>query len=133
MLSRILAKLDHNNHRCINDHLLQYYFTGDKLRGLFRGMMSSSRSFYIRTVIPSVLFRLFRCNSDDVKVLCFFFKTTLGPSEMLNKESSTPPPALYDSVVLSFNINRSEFWLDKDGGEVDEETLLAWHNSILLA
>ena len=39
MLSRILAELDQNNQRCINDHLLQYHLTSDKLRGLFRCMM----------------------------------------------------------------------------------------------
>ena len=51
----------------------------------------------------------------------------------MSKDSSTPPPALYDSIVLGFNIIQSELWLGKDEEEVDEETLLAWHNSTLMA
>ncbi|CAF3857104.1 unnamed protein product, partial [Rotaria sp. Silwood1] len=133
MLSKILKELDQNKQRCINDHFLQYHITADKLRGLFRGMMSSSISFYTRTVIPAVIFRLNRCNQDDVKILNFFFNTTFGISENLRKNSSTSPPALYDSLVLGFNIIQSELWLSKDEEEVDEETLLAWHNSTLMA
>ncbi|CAF1421942.1 unnamed protein product [Adineta ricciae] len=133
MLARILKEVDQNNQPCINAHLLKYHITSDKLRGLFRGLMSSSRSFYSRTIIPAVIFRLNRCNSDDVKILNFFFKATLGRTEKLSESRSTPPPALYDSLVLGFNIIQSELWLGKDEEEVDEETLSAWHNSTLMA
>ncbi|CAF4893843.1 unnamed protein product [Rotaria sp. Silwood1] len=118
MLSKILIELSENNQRC--------------LRSLFRNMMSSSTSYYDRTVIPAVIFRLNRCNQEDVTVLKFFIDTTIGTQGNTDTNSSTIP-SLFGSAVLGYNIIQSELWLGKDEDEVNEETILAWHASTLMA
>ncbi|CAF2771457.1 unnamed protein product [Rotaria sp. Silwood2] len=132
MLSRILKELAGNNQRCAKNYLSQYHLTDEKLRSLFRNMMTSSTSYYDRTVIPAVIFRLNRCNQEDVMVLKFFFETTIGVEESTNTSRPTVP-SLFGSAVLGYNIIQSELWLGKDENEVDEETILAWHSSTLMA
>ncbi|CAF2732288.1 unnamed protein product [Rotaria sp. Silwood2] len=131
MLSRILKELDENNQRCVNNYFSQYQLTADKLRNIFSGMMYSSESFYDRTVIPAVIFRLNRCNQDDVTLLKFFFQTKLGTQNGTGSENLTIP-SLLGSAVLGYNIVQSELWLGQNEEEVDLETILSWHNSTLV-
>ncbi|CAF5138877.1 unnamed protein product, partial [Rotaria sp. Silwood1] len=128
MLSKILIELSENNQRCVNNYFSQYHLTDEKLRSLFRNMMSSSTSYYDRTVIPAVIFRLNRCNQEDVTVLKFFIETTIGTKGNTDTNSSTIP-SLFGSAVLGYNIIQSELWLGKDEDAVNEATILAWHAS----
>ncbi|CAF2951603.1 unnamed protein product [Rotaria sp. Silwood2] len=111
MLSRILKELARNNQRCVNEYFSQYHLTDKKLRSLFFDMMSSNQLFYDGTVIPAILFRLNQSTSGS--------NPNFSP--------------LFGSLVLGYNIIQSELWLGKDEDEVDEETILAWHSSTLIA
>ena len=49
-------------------------------------MFQSALNYYDRTVIPAVIFRLNRCNNEDVAALDFFFKVQ-GLSSSSSSES----------------------------------------------
>lgn len=74
MLYNILNQLDSHQQICVNKYFNQYHLTSDKLRGLFFSMMQSGEQYMDRTVIPAVVFRLNRCNEDDVTILNFFLQ-----------------------------------------------------------
>ncbi|CAF4653658.1 unnamed protein product [Rotaria sp. Silwood1] len=89
-------------------------------------------SYYDHTIIPAVIFRLNRCNQEDVTALKLLIETTIGTKGNTDTNSATIP-SLFGSAVLGYNIIQSELWLGKDEDEVNEETILAWHASTLMA
>ena len=91
-------------------------------------MFHLAANYYDRTVIPAVIFRLNRCNQQDVAALDFFFKAQgLVPSS-----SSAPLPSndtngpVLNSDALYNNIGFLELWLYYNQSEVDQQTLNIW-------
>jgi pimeloyl-ACP methyl ester carboxylesterase len=131
MLYSILIELDLNRQKCVNTYFSQYQLTSDKLRGLFFSMMQSGEQYMDRTVIPAVVFRLNRCNEEDVIVLTFFFRTTLGTAVQVREVHNSP--GLTYSRILNFNIVQSERWLAPNESEVDINTIVTWHKATIMA
>jgi hypothetical protein len=74
MLYKILREMDSNQQNCINTYFTKYKLTSTTIKAIFFSLFQSAINYYDRTVIPAVIFRLNRCNSDDVVALDFFFK-----------------------------------------------------------
>ncbi|CAF3352085.1 unnamed protein product [Rotaria sp. Silwood2] len=131
MLYRILAELDTNKQQCINKYFNEDKPKSDWLRNLFFNMIQSGDTYMDRTVIPAVIFRLNRCNVDDVNVLNFFFRSSFSKiNQMQTKQND---PGFLFSNVLNYNIVLSEMWLALNESEVDKETIIAWYKSTLMA
>ncbi|CAF3910527.1 unnamed protein product [Rotaria sordida] len=131
MLYRILAELDTNKQQCIKEYFNEYQINSETLRNLFFKMIQSGETYMDRTVIPAVIFRLNRCNIEDVKVLNFFFRSSLNKTD--ETETKENGPGFLNSKVLYLNIIQSERWLAPNESEIDKETVLAWHRSTLMA
>ena len=131
MLARILSDLDSNQQRCLQEHFSQYQFTSDWLRVSFFYLMQSGDQYFYRTVLPAVIFRLYRCNAEDVRVLSFFFQRISGA--MAGADQRQNSPALLFSNVLNCNIVQSELWLAAHESEVDNETIAVWHRSTIMS
>jgi pimeloyl-ACP methyl ester carboxylesterase len=99
-----------------------YNITADYLR-LVLGSMLMKRN--LRELIPAVLYRLNRCDSDlDVPTLQFFF-------DNLNRMYSTTLKCVpLSSEMLQFNIGFSEMWSTSNP---DYNTLYAIYNTTYLA
>ncbi|CAF1669236.1 unnamed protein product, partial [Didymodactylos carnosus] len=95
MLSRLLYELDGNSQQCANAHFSQYNLNADMLRGLLFRMMQSGDTYFDRTVIPAIIFRLNRCNEEDVTVLDFFFKTSFGTGGDADGGLANTPGLIY--------------------------------------
>jgi pimeloyl-ACP methyl ester carboxylesterase len=131
MLYRILSELDSNQQTCVKNHFTRYQLTSDKLRGLFFGMIQASERYMDRTVIPAVIFRLNRCNAEDVVVLNFFFRTSFGNVNQTREIQNGP--GFITSSVLNYNIVQSETWLTLNESEIDKSTVIIWHKSTIMA
>jgi hypothetical protein len=97
-------------------------------------MFQSASNYYDRTVIPAVIFRLNRCNNDDVGALDFFFNA----QGLSSDSSSEPSPSYLNGLVLNsdalyYNIVFSELWLYLNQSEVDQLILNAWQNATIIA
>jgi pimeloyl-ACP methyl ester carboxylesterase len=131
MLYRILTELDSNEQQCIKKHFTNYQLTSDKIRGLFFGIIQPAERYMDRIVIPAVIFRLNRCNAEDVIVLNFFFQTTLVTTNQTRDIQNGP--GFITSRVLNYNIVQSETWLAINESEVDKDILITWHRSTIMA
>lgn len=131
MLLRILTELDSNNQQCIKNHFRKYQLTSNQFRTFLFYLMQAGEQYMYRTIIPAVIFRLHRCSKEDVTVLEFFFRNTLGPADR-SRESGNGPAFIYSSV-LNANIVHSELWLALNESEVDRKTINNWFKSTIMA
>jgi hypothetical protein len=135
MLYKILQEMDSNKQKCINTYFAQYKLTSSAIKSTFFTLFQSAVNYYDRTVIPAVIFRLNRCNQQDVAALDFFFKEPGLVSSTSSEPSSsnnTSAPILY-SDVLYYNIAFSELWLYYNQSAVDQQTLNIWQNATIIA
>lgn len=132
MLRNILFDIDSNNQKCIKNNLTLFQITSDKLRNLLFELIQSSERYMDRTVVPAVIYRLNRCNTEDVTVLNFFFRTVLQTIQSTRNELNSPDFA-FSSLALQYNIVQSEMWLNLNESEIDKETIFAWHQSAIVA
>ncbi|CAF4023155.1 unnamed protein product [Adineta steineri] len=131
MLLNILMELESNEQKCINNHLTEYNITAGSLRHLFFNLIGPAEHYLDRTIIPAVIYRLYRCDKDDVEILKFFFRT-VAP-DLAQSGGEPKEPGFINSVVLHFNIVESETYLAKDQDEVDINTVLGWQASTIMA
>jgi hypothetical protein len=131
MLYNILTELDANRQKCVNDHFTRYQLTSDRVRDFLFGMIQSAEQYMDRTVIPAVIVRLNRCNGEDVTVLTFLFRKTLGTANQIRNLRNSP--GFIYSRVLNYNIVQSERWLALNESEIDKKTMVAWHKSAIMA
>ncbi|CAF1067711.1 unnamed protein product [Rotaria sordida] len=97
-------------------------------------MFQSAGYHYDRTVIPAVIFRLNRCNQEDVATLDFFFNAQgLSPTSSNETSPSDANGLVLDSDALFNNIAFSELWLEFNQSEVDQQTLNTWQNATIIA
>ncbi|CAF4471095.1 unnamed protein product [Rotaria sp. Silwood2] len=95
----------------------------------------TSANYYDRTVIPAVIYRLNLCNKEDVAALYFCFKAQGLSSASSSNESSSSDvnsPVL-NSDALYYNIAFSELWLYFIQSDIDQQTLNALQNSLIIA
>src|SRR5262249_15852387 len=86
MLYKILQDMDSNKQNCNNTYFPKYNLTSQKIKLTFFALLQSPTND--GTVMPAVIFRLNRCNEEDVAALDFFFKTQrLSP--LSSNESSS--------------------------------------------
>jgi hypothetical protein len=83
-------------------------------------------------VIPAVIYRLRRCNADDVTALNFFFRTSFAITDSARNIRSDPVFSSF-SRVIQVHIVQSEEWLALNEAEVDAERISAWHQSTIIA
>jgi pimeloyl-ACP methyl ester carboxylesterase len=134
MLYQILREMDLNQQNCINTYFTKYQLTSSTIRSIFFSMFQFAISYYDRTVIPAVIFRLNRCNNDDVAALDFFFKAQgLSSDSSNNSSQSNSNGSVPYSNALYYNIVFSELWLYSNQSEVDQLTLNVWQNATLIA
>ncbi len=134
MLYNILQEIDSNKQNCINTYFANYKLTSSTIKSTFFSMFQSAINYYDRTVIPAVIFRLNRCNKDDVTALDFFFNAQgLSSNSSSDSSPSDPNGPVLNSDALYNNIAFSELWLYLNQSEVDQQTLNAWQNSTIIA
>jgi pimeloyl-ACP methyl ester carboxylesterase len=134
MLYQILQEMDSNNQKCINTYFANYNLTSSLIKSTFFSMFQSAINYYDRTVIPAVIFRLDRCNKDDVAALDFFFSTQgLSPPSSNGSSPRDANGPVLNSDALYYNIAFSELWLYLNQSEVDQQILNTWQNVTIIA
>ena len=89
-------------------------------------MVRSALYYYDQTVIPAVMFRINRCNPEDVIALDFFYKShRLSPSSSNEPSPSDINTPVLNSDALYYNIAFSELWLAHYQSDIDQQTLNA--------
>lgn len=92
MLLNMLHEIDSNDQKCIKNHFNGYGINSATIRNVFFDLINGAELYMDRTVIPAVIYRLNRCNADDVTALKFFFRTTLGlPKSKQEREARSAP------------------------------------------
>ncbi|CAF4778633.1 unnamed protein product [Rotaria sp. Silwood1] len=134
MLHKILHDLDLNKQICINTYFSQYKINSNKMRSTLFFLFQSALRYFDRTIIPAFIFRLNRCNQEDVDALDFFFQTQgFSTSSSNNMSSNDENLALLNSNVLFSNIVFSELWLSLNQSAIDQETLNALYNATIMS
>ncbi|CAM4897798.1 unnamed protein product [Rotaria socialis] len=126
MLHKILKQLKSNKQKCIKKYFSQYKLTPNKLRNVFLDLVNDGTRYMDRTIVPAVIYRLNRCNLDDVTVLTYFFNHTATTA-------ASEYPILLFSRALAYNIGQSEMWLAVNETEIDEQTFNDWHASTIMS
>ncbi|CAF2215951.1 unnamed protein product, partial [Rotaria magnacalcarata] len=125
VLKTILKQVDLNQQKCIKENFANYQLTSYILRNMFLTLVTDAGQYFARTIVPAVIYRLNRCNADDITVLKFFFQNTATLT-------TTALPAILFSSVLSYNIVQSETWLAMNESEIDETTYNDWRDSTIM-
>ncbi|CAF2995438.1 unnamed protein product [Rotaria socialis] len=125
VLKTILKQVDLNQQKCIKENFANYQLTSYILRNMFLTLITDAGQYFARTIVPAVIYRLNRCNADDITVLKFFFQNTATLT-------TTAMPAILFSSVLSYNIVQSETWLAMNESEIDETTYNDWRDSTIM-
>lgn len=132
MLHQILQEIDANQQKCINTYLTKYNLTSTSIKMVFFKLFQFTTTD--GTVLPAIIFRLNRCNEEDLIALNFFFKTqsssTVSSKQLLSKATE---PFVAFSTVLYNNIGFSELWLYLNQSDVDQQMLNIWQNSTLIS
>ncbi|CAF0894052.1 unnamed protein product [Adineta steineri] len=130
MLRNILTSIDSNKQQCITNYLSRYNITSEKLREIFFKQITSAETYLDRTIIPAVIYRLYRCNSDDRQVLNLYFRTVTTAAQTVDDPNG---PGFISSRALQYNIIQSETYLAKGETEIDSTTILNWYHSSIMA
>ncbi|CAF3711473.1 unnamed protein product [Adineta steineri] len=130
MLRNILTSIDSNTQQCIKNYLSRYNITSEKLREIFFKQITSAETYLDRTIIPAVIYRLYRCNSDDRQVLNLYFRTVTTAAQTVDDPNG---PGFISSRALQYNIIQSETYLAKGETEIDSTTILNWYHSSIMA
>ncbi|CAF1485715.1 unnamed protein product [Adineta steineri] len=131
MLQNILHQMDLNTQICFKKHLTKFNLNSETLRTLFFNLMANGNNYFDRTIIPAVIFRLNRCNADDISILKHFFRVSLKASNPPSNPKN--PPGFLFSNVTNFNIVESEIYLAMNESDVDKSVTKRWYNATVFA
>ncbi|CAF1062511.1 unnamed protein product [Adineta steineri] len=130
MLRNILTSIDSNTQQCIKKYLSRFNITSEKLRDIFFTQLASTDAYLDRTIIPAVIYRLYRCNSDDRQALNLYFRTVTTAAQTADDPNG---PGFLLSKALNFNVIQSETYLAKGETEIDNTTILNLYHSTIMA
>ncbi|CAF0933702.1 unnamed protein product [Adineta steineri] len=131
MLKNILQQMDLNNQMCVSNNLTEFNLTSEILRYLLYTSMVTADTYFVRTIIPAVIFRLNRCNADDVIILKYFFRVSLANLNPVPDPNN--PPGFLFSKALQMNIILSETYLALNESYVSNSVILRWYNATVFA
>ncbi|CAF5178536.1 unnamed protein product, partial [Rotaria magnacalcarata] len=92
---------------------------------MFLDLVTDAGHYFDRTIVLAVIYRLNRCNANDITVLKFFLQNTATITAAVL-------PVILFSSVLSYNIVQSEIWLAMNETEIDETTYDDWRDSTIM-
>ncbi|CAF2091045.1 unnamed protein product [Rotaria magnacalcarata] len=133
---KILQDIDSNNQLCIKRYLKKYNLTLSLIKSILFSIFQSAANYYDRSIISAVIFRLNRCNKEDVLALDLFFQaqglssSASSSSEPLSTDANTP---VLNFDVLYYNIAFSELWLYFNQSDIDQQALNTFQNATIIA